>query len=296
MFVINSINVPNGYTAAMFGGVNANVGPISTGSLLGPLGAVYFVSVPGMGTLSLEDVGQQAGGWGVRVNNGPIWLYGGQNQGSIAVAADGTVTLSGGGVAPVQTKLIASMIDLGNLTQMMVKMAQRSPVLTANWNADAMATLYSMGYPRCCMINMDAECCRQAVALLQSLHLSAAAHEADDIDAFLAEHVDGWWGCTLCKANMYGLALTAFVAGIAALTAAGVTEAALLGILGEVTAIEEIAVAANTGRNAVAGMMVRAYLMGGAVSLVSSFVDGICVYTGACDAASHPEWADLANA
>jgi hypothetical protein len=287
MFYINAINEPPGYGRAIYGGYGADVGSRYLGDRLGPQGAVYFVSVPGLGTLSLEDVGLLSNGnYGVRVNGGPIWEYRGGGQGSIDIGIDGKVALYGD-ISTVNTVLVTEMLDVGPISQLMVIMAQRSPALTASWNANAMQTLYAMGYPRTCMYNMDSECCRQVEAFMQSIVLSTQAHEAVDIDLYLSQELGLWWTCILCQARYFATIAVVFVPVISILTLFGVTEATVA-LLAELQVVIIAAAALDLAAWDLAATIAAVFSLTGIFCFIEYSVSKICVQKGRCPAHAIP--------
>jgi hypothetical protein len=137
MFQITGVSVPNGNGVRIFGGPPDDRKARSIGESFA--GGVYWVTVQNMGTLSLEDIGwtpQQA--WGVRLNSSPdsVWLYQGGGQASIAVDADGEVSING---TDMHTTLIArGNGQPGHSNEEYLAAAQRfAPVVTFYHDGDA---------------------------------------------------------------------------------------------------------------------------------------------------------------
>jgi len=106
MFQITGVSTPNGNGMTIFGGPSGEERSRKIGDVLG--GGLYQVTVEGMGTLTLEDVGwtpQQA--WGVRLNNSPgsVWLYQGTGTASLTIADTGEVSINGTDMHTVLTPL-----------------------------------------------------------------------------------------------------------------------------------------------------------------------------------------------
>jgi hypothetical protein len=98
MFNIIAINLPAGKTAAI-----QCLAPTPSakkiGDQFGPQGAQYVITIQGMGSFSLVDIGNSVSGpatWAVRINNAVNWFYEGGGQLSLTVDAGGNVTASGG--------------------------------------------------------------------------------------------------------------------------------------------------------------------------------------------------------
>ncbi|HLJ64181.1 MAG TPA: hypothetical protein VKT70_08755, partial [Stellaceae bacterium] len=172
-----SVSVPSGYTSSIYGGAGGSAGPISPG---GNFSGVTFVAVPGLGTLFVEDIGWNNGAWAVRINGSSnIWRYQGFGQTNIAIDISGSFTVAG----TIASRLITNMADTGPLMKSMLTLVQATPALQTAWNADAMQTLYTMGYPRTCMYNVDPSCCQQFIAIMQSIQIGSHGqvyHDAKD--------------------------------------------------------------------------------------------------------------------
>jgi hypothetical protein len=286
MFYINAINEPPGYGRAIYGGYGADVGSRYLGDRLGPQGAVYFVSIPGLGTLSLEDVGLLSdGNYGVRVNGGPIWEYRGGGQGSIDIGIDGKVALYGD-ISTVNTVLVTEMFDVGPLSQHMLTMAQKSPALTAAWNQNAMQTLYMMGYPRTCMYNMDPDCCRQVEAFMQSIVLSTEAHEAADIDLYLSQELGETWECKLCKMGVIAVVGALYVV-VACYYTIAITE--ILAAMSERAVVIRAAALLETNAVFLSKVIWESAASYGLKNFAFWSASAICVELGGCFAHAHPD-------
>ena len=89
---ISKIDVPPGYRSVIYGASGlAHIGNSLQGN--------WLVSIPGLGYISLEDVGHQQGGphyWAVRINGSQLIWYDGQGDMQIAVSAGGSFTMNGG--------------------------------------------------------------------------------------------------------------------------------------------------------------------------------------------------------
>jgi hypothetical protein len=115
MFHINTIALPAGKTATI-AQVSPVSGPINLGDRLGPQGAAYRITIPGMGTINLIDKGNTVPGpatWSVQINNNSYWFYEGEGQMAIAVDATGKVTISGG-AGTIQSNVEGSPTVEGN--------------------------------------------------------------------------------------------------------------------------------------------------------------------------------------
>jgi hypothetical protein len=110
MWHIDTITAPAGSPARIFGG-EPGAGAVTTaGDRLGPQGALYTVSLPELGYLTLADIGWTSGGWTVLVNGRTNWCYGGEGHVAISVDPGGGVTLAGG-AANVQERLQVGDVD-----------------------------------------------------------------------------------------------------------------------------------------------------------------------------------------
>src|SRR4051794_16855543 len=96
MFQITGVSVPNGNGVTILGGPPDDQRTRGIGDVLA--GGLYRVTVEGMGTLTLEDIGwtpQQA--WGVRLNNSSdsVWLYQGTGTAGLTIDDTGRVSING---------------------------------------------------------------------------------------------------------------------------------------------------------------------------------------------------------
>jgi hypothetical protein len=281
MFTISSIAVPSGYSSQIFGGLGANAAAHQPGDPLGPQGAMYLISVPGLGTVYIEDIGWTSNGWGVRVNGGPaVWTYQGGGAAAIAIDINGGVTVSGG--MTLTSQLIANMIDTGPLLQRTLQMIAASPALAVDWNTNAMATLFAVGFPRTCMVNMHQECCTQFINLLNSIQLPAPSSTAT---LELGENVEAsWWACTACKVVL-AAAVAAGMATVVACAAVGGPIAAPVAYL-EGTAFVELIVTYTSLTTEQAATILLSAGAGGGAEFISSAISGLCTGMGACDSCS----------
>ncbi len=112
MFTINSLSLPTGKTAKLVLNGPTPQTLATTGATMGPQSTSYTLTVDGMGSLTLLDVGDTVPGpgtWGVRVNGGACWYYEGGGQMNIVVDAAGGVNITGG-VSSLHTTLQTALV------------------------------------------------------------------------------------------------------------------------------------------------------------------------------------------
>lgn len=299
MWHINSISVQTGAQTQIFGGSGNTMHVCALGERLGPQGAMYVISVAGVGAISLQDVGAIGGpgAWAIRVNNSDTYVYyNGEGQLTLSITEAGQVTINGG-VNVVTTQLLMSMQDVNNLIPFMFTMVAQSTALQQQWKNNAMQTLYMMGLPETCMLNMDTRCCMQLMDFLQSVTfpsgfllapehalVSAEAVASRSFDRLAATHeaLGGWWGCTLCQVGLAAataaiVAITLVVIGVAA------PEAGLVAALAATGPVTWLAGVLGVSAVTIAQISITAAIAG-AAKLVDRIVEGLCQAMGACSA------------
>jgi hypothetical protein len=295
MWHINAITVSDGSNSTIFGGLGSDQMPRQLGDRLGPQNSTYVVSIAGSGAIFLEDVGAIGGPgqWAVQINNSDsYWYYNDEGELQLSVDSDGVVTFSGG-VQSATADLLVNMIDMNTLLPPMFTMVSQSSALQSQWNANAMETLYSMGFPETSMLNMDEHCCQQFIDALQSIVFGSEQlgvpgasgarklFRSGDFGQWLSDYPELGvsWGCTFCKIAIVAV-VTIFVA-MAALAIAMDPPLAVFvaGIAPDVTAI---AASEATG---VSTQVLATITMGASFAgqiVLSDVLEGLCQYKGYC--------------
>src|SRR3954447_11111645 len=132
MFQITGVSVLNGNRVTIFGGPPDDRRARSIGESLA--GGVYTVTVQGMGTLTLEDVGWTTpqNAWGVRLNNSreSVWLYQGTGRAGIAIDTDGEVSING-------TDMHTALVPQPTNDEYLAAARRFAPVVTFYHDGDA---------------------------------------------------------------------------------------------------------------------------------------------------------------
>lgn len=284
MWQINSVRVPTGESASLWGGIGNDVTTRHLGDTLGPEGAAYVLNVPNVGALLLEDTGATPTEWSIRINGKQYYSYTGGGHLTLAIDTAGNANFSGG-QATLQVPLIRTMSQTGIVTQGVLKLVGNAPSLQPAWNADPWSLLLGAGFPTMCMVNMTdtlgsaPNCCAQFIAWLKTIQFPT---DADELDA-------SWFGCKLCQMSVAGMIAAAFVVIVAVCAASGGTAIpAALAALESATSVAAIAAAVDVSVAAVARLAFTAFAAGGAAMFVAAMIEGVCELAGYCESAQGP--------